>query len=1091
MNTTPFRRIIAGLILAATLVSTPAADLVWTNVAGGNWSNTNNWSPNQVPANGDSVFITNSGSYIVTFSTTASLASLTVGDTNSTGVQRFSNLSGALTVTNITSAANGVILISGATMTISGTAELIGEVNQASGTLQLNTPVNLNQFNMTNGVLSGANCFITNFNWIGGTFYSTALGTNITVPAGGTLNISSANAKTMTTVGGGTARVLINNGTATWSGARIDGYYGPAIINNATMTITSDTDYVWQGFGNKPVFINNATLNLATGSDVGLNNIIFQNAPGAGIYFNTGSITFTTCTGTNAGLLDLDASSFVNFDSGSFRLDGAINSPAGDRLRVRGMAVELVTTNIATPSMLITAGSLNQKTNVAVNTMNQSGGTWQLSTPISINNYNLTNGTLSGADCVITNFNWLGGSLTADAFGTNTTIPAGGTLTISGASAKTLNGPPGGTGRVLLNHGLATWSGANIDCYYGPQLVNSGTMTIASDVLYVWQGFGIKPAFINNSTLILSSGSDLTLNNVTFNNGPAAGIYFNAAALTFTTCTGTNAGLLDLDASSFVNFDVSGSLRLDGAINSPAGDHLRVRGMAVELVTTNISTPSLLMISGSLNQKTNVVINTLNQGGGTWQLSTPVSINNYNLTNGTLSGADCVITNFNWLGGTLTADAFGTNTTIPAGGTLAIASANAKGMTGPPSGTGRVFIHNGTGTWSGASIEGFYGPAFINAGSLTMTNDSGFTWGALGGKPVFRNAATFIKSGGTGIANFSNTIITNSGDFTIASGGLANAAANFTQTAGNANLGTNFSIGTNVRIEAGTFAGRGNVGGTFYNNGLASAGSPLGLITGAAWTNSAAGTIRFEIGGTNPGTNYDQFRLGGAAAVNGTADLALANGFVPVPGNTFTSIICSARSGTFANLTFSGGYEFSVIYTPTTVVFRAENALPTVSLTTVGTNVQYVCNPFQLLATASDVGGTITNLSIWQDATVLATSASSPVTTTFESDFPAPVTFVAKAVDDQGGISYATQTVSLVTAPLEVLMLGGVRSNTTFKICMAGLDGTNYTMLANTNLLTTNWVNLGLMEHTNGIWRFHDANTITNLPRRYYRTVRQ
>ena len=46
-------------------------------------------------------------------------------------------------------------------------------------------------------------------------------------------------------------------------------------------------------------------------------------------------------------------------------------------------------------------------------------------------------------------------------------------------------------------------------------------------------------------------------------------------------------------------------------------------------------------------------------------------------------------------------------------------------------------------------------------------------------------------------------------------------------------------------------------------------------------------------------------------------------------------------------------------------------------------------------------------------------------------------------------------------------------------------------MLANTNLLTTNWVNLGPMAYTNGIWRFYDANTITNLPRRYYRAVRE
>jgi hypothetical protein len=40
------------------------------------------------------------------------------------------------------------------------------------------------------------------------------------------------------------------------------------------------------------------------------------------------------------------------------------------------------------------------------------------------------------------------------------------------------------------------------------------------------------------------------------------------------------------------------------------------------------------------------------------------------------------------------------------------------------------------------------------------------------------------------------------------------------------------------------------IAGTFFNNGLSSAGAPLGLITGTSWTNSATGTIRFELGGT-------------------------------------------------------------------------------------------------------------------------------------------------------------------------------------------------------------------------------------------------
>lgn len=50
-----------------------AATFVWTNLAGGNWSNPTNWSPNQVPGQSnsvsstDDVLINNSGGYTVTF----------------------------------------------------------------------------------------------------------------------------------------------------------------------------------------------------------------------------------------------------------------------------------------------------------------------------------------------------------------------------------------------------------------------------------------------------------------------------------------------------------------------------------------------------------------------------------------------------------------------------------------------------------------------------------------------------------------------------------------------------------------------------------------------------------------------------------------------------------------------------------------------------------------------------------------------------------------------------------------------------------------------------------------------------------------
>ena len=71
-------------------------------------------------------------------------------------------------------------------------------------------------------------------------------------------------------------------------------------------------------------------------------------------------------------------------------------------------------------------------------------------------------------------------------------------------------------------------------------------------------------------------------------------------------------------------------------------------------------------------------------------------------------------------------------------------------------------------------------------------------------------------------------------------------------------------------------------------------------------------------------------------------------------------------------------------------------------------------------------------------------------------------TFVAQAIDDQGGKS-RDQTVSLTTFPLHVLQLGGKRPNGVFKFCMAGETGSNYMVLATTNIAepSANWTPLG------------------------------
>src|SRR5580765_6616265 len=154
------------------------ADIVWTNIAGGTWATAANWSPNQVPTINDTAWITNNGSYAVTVNAAAAATNLVLGGTS--GTQTLNHTAGTLSLADGgSSSANGTYALSGS-----------GILN-GSGTLTLAGPLNL-----TAGTIGTAT-------------------SNLVVVATGGLNISGAIAKSFN------AGMLINVGTATWTGAQV------------------------------------------------------------------------------------------------------------------------------------------------------------------------------------------------------------------------------------------------------------------------------------------------------------------------------------------------------------------------------------------------------------------------------------------------------------------------------------------------------------------------------------------------------------------------------------------------------------------------------------------------------------------------------------------------------------------------------------------------------------------------------------------------------------------------------------------------------------------------------------------------------
>src|SRR5437016_12446360 len=124
--------VLASLLFCA--ATAPAADIVWTNLAGGTWATALNWSPNQVPAGSDTAWITNNGTYTVTVSANATATNLVLGGTS--GLQTVNHPAGTFTLTNgASSSLNGVYTLNGGILAGSGTLALAGPLNWTAGTL--------------------------------------------------------------------------------------------------------------------------------------------------------------------------------------------------------------------------------------------------------------------------------------------------------------------------------------------------------------------------------------------------------------------------------------------------------------------------------------------------------------------------------------------------------------------------------------------------------------------------------------------------------------------------------------------------------------------------------------------------------------------------------------------------------------------------------------------------------------------------------------------------------------------------------------------------------------------------------------------
>ena len=208
-------------------------------------------------------------------------------------------------------------------------------------------------------------------------------------------------------------------------------------------------------------------------------------------------------------------------------------------------------------------------------------------------------------------------------------------------------------------------------------------------------------------------------------------------------------------------------------------------------------------------------------------------------------------------------------------------------------------------------------------GTFDIQTDAALTASNTNPMVVINNAGHFVKSAGTQ-TSFIAANLNNSGTIEVKAGTLQFQGA-WSQTSGSTMVdGGTVLGGALLSIGGGTLAGTGTIQATVVNGGVVSPGGSPGALSlgpGENYQQGASGILRIELGGHNPGTQYDQLVVGGNASLAGTLELLLINGFVPQPGDQFRILTCGSQTGQFSqiNAPADSGFVWIAHYSGTNV----------------------------------------------------------------------------------------------------------------------------------------------------------------------------
>jgi fibronectin-binding autotransporter adhesin len=612
-----------------------------------------------------------------------------------------------------------------------------------------------------------------------------------------------------------------------------------------------------------------------------------------------------TLTKSGTGTLTLSGNN--SYTGGTMIIAGTVTIPAGGSIShdSAGLVIGQVSGETGTLNVaggIVTNGASIIGNNLfSIGTVTVSSGTWATNYDLTVGYGVSSTGTLNVSGGSVTN----GGQGIIGDDGSNGTVTVSSGTWVNSGDLKV--GVNDGTGTLTMNGGLVSAAGTLSQGTFGTINLNSGgTLQIgtggAGGVL-----LGGTGSLVNNGTLVFNRSNDSTY----------SGVISGAGAL-----KKQGAGTLTLDGN---NSFTGGTTISDGVLQVGAG---RTTGS----ITGNLVNDGMLIFNRSDASTYSGIIS----GTGTIQnagTATMTLTGQNSFTNGLGATAGRLI-----VGSTASVNGFSTTGSLAAasGATLELKSKGLAYVNGLSTLTGgTIRAANGISLGAGANILG----AGVISGRVSAVYGSRIE--ADGGKLTAGDLSSYAGF------NSDGELYTNANEVELLDRNLV-VLGSLTQL-GDGSAGGTLRAANGMLLEQGkNLTGRGTVYGNFVNQGdvygdgsvplskiVFAAGSTVSGIgsfenvvfdgtyspgNSPAITNlsngefSAASSLLIELGGTQPGTQYDRVVDSGVLTLlGGTLNVALYNGFVPSYGNSFEILQYGQLSGDFGTVNYpalSGGLSW-------------------------------------------------------------------------------------------------------------------------------------------------------------------------------------